>query len=942
MSLITRAAKALLILLTLGLAHGSALAATPANGTLTTSSGDLKYTAGPFFFANTTGTASDPVCKDDGASCDKFELTVQLPDDYDVTHPEDMVEVGVSWPDSTADFDLYIYSETGSLVARSAGSSDPEVAKFLAGKGIKKYTVVVIPFAPLGQSIEGRISLKVITGGGAGGGAGPVPLPPAASGLPPRFINYVSPPGLADNAGEPTMGWNQFTQRAMFVAYTETDRVTFPELLSPPLPQACDALWENKSYPAAVSSLDPILETEKTTGRTFSSQLTGANSIFAFSDDDGENWTPGQIAPPNGGPDHQSIFAGPYPAGYLGVKNPDGYAVYYCSQGNATAFCARSDTGGVTFGPGIPIRTPNDCTDISAIHGHVQVAPDGTVYVPNRICNRPDGRSTQTISVSTDAGQTWVVRDIPGTMAAQKDPAVGVASDGTIYACYEAPDHSAHAVVSKDQGRTWSNDYNISARAGVKTARFVTAVAGDPDRAACAFIGTDTAGNSEVLDFTGYWYPYVAATYDGGHTWHTVNVSPNDPVQGAGGVCVSGLSCNSSPNNRNLLDFNDIIMSEKGFLMFAYADGCIGDCVRNPAINSFSDKGVIARQTGGRGLLAAFDGVDPQPPKNACLSGTRTSKSAKLFWRAPDDGGAGISNYKVFRSSSPNTAGEFIGDAGAKQTFEDTSADPNVGKYYYTVVAQNPLGSGPVSNIAELPVGPEPVVESSCTVPGVTALTDPEGDATNRQASYDILSISAAEPANLEGKLALTMKVKSLATLPPNTFWAIRFNAPTPPQNGDAAYFVAMHTEGGTARFVYGTSYVQDATATSLTVYQIQGDIDPASAYNADGSIVLVADKALFGGLKPGDALAQILGTTRIITQTQGPIAGGSQDTADGGSYVVKGTEICKTGGGVPPERVTPATNGALKADTGRFGGALGLGLLLPLLGMAVLYRRKR
>ncbi len=870
-------------------------AAEPSSGTLTPTSEPISYTAGPFFVANPSPQAGlagvPPVCEDDGVSCDKFELTVTLPDNYDVTNPADLIEVSVVWPDASADFDMYVYDAAGVEVGRSASGADPEVARFIAGKGTKTYTVQVIPFTPLGQSIEGSIQLKQVSGGG--GGSGPAPLPPAASGLPPRFINYTSPPGLADTAGEPTMGWNPLSQRAMFIAGIETDRITFPELLTPALPQACEALWEDVTdLASSATTVDPILETEQTSGRTFvSNQFTGPNALFAYTDDDGDSWTSISAGPPNGGSDHQTIGVGPYPAGSPFAELSD-YAVYFCSQAsNAGAFCARSDTAGASFGPGVPVRTPEECGTSGGIHGHLQVAPDGTAYLPLRICTKPDGTSTQAVSVSTDAGVTWKVRYIPETQSAKKDPAVGVASDNTMYACYEAPDNSAHVAVSKDRGLTWSNDYNISARVGSKTVRFVTAVAGDPDRAACAFIATPTAGNSEALDFPGFWYGYVATTYDGGATWHTVNVTGEDPLQGAGGVCVSGIACTG--NNRNLLDFNDVIKDEKGFLMFAYADGCIGECPLDPNINSFSDNGVIARQTGGRGLLAEFDGAEPQLPKNACLAGSRTSRSARLSWRAPDNGGAEISNYKLFRSTDASTPGSFIADAGPKLAFEDKTADPAVEKYFYTVVAQNSLGSSVDSNKVELIVSPDLPVESPCTVPGVTAITDPAGDATNMQASYDIRSISVAEPENLPGKLVFTMKVGSLAMLPPNTLWAIRFIAPTAPANGDEAYFVGMHTQGGTAKYVYGTSFVQDAAAASLTVYQIDGEIDAASVFDPNGDIILVADKALFGNPVAGDSLAQLVGTTRPITQTTTPIAGAGQDTAENGSYRLRAASLC-------------------------------------------------
>ena len=52
----------------------------------------------------------------------------------------------------------------------------------------------------------------------------------------------------------------------------------------------------------------------------------------------------------------------------------------------------------MTFGPAVPIYT-DQC---GGLHGHVKVAPDGTVYVPNRGCG-----GTQGGVVSEDNGITW-------------------------------------------------------------------------------------------------------------------------------------------------------------------------------------------------------------------------------------------------------------------------------------------------------------------------------------------------------------------------------------------------------------------------------------------------------------------------------------------------------------------------------------------------------
>src|SRR5262249_49851821 len=134
-------------------------------------------------------------------------------------------------------------------------------------------------------------------------------------------------------------------------------------------------------------TLDPILVTDRTNGRTFVSQLSGAGSLMAFSDNDGGSWTPSQGAGIPAGPDHQTVGAGPLPPGvFTTLLYPS--AVYYCSQAIALAMCAVSLDGGLTFGPGIPMYNLTQC---GGLHGHIKIAPDGTAYVPNANCGNQQG-----------------------------------------------------------------------------------------------------------------------------------------------------------------------------------------------------------------------------------------------------------------------------------------------------------------------------------------------------------------------------------------------------------------------------------------------------------------------------------------------------------------------------------------------------------------------
>jgi hypothetical protein len=117
---------------------------------------------------------------------------------------------------------------------------------------------------------------------------------------------------------------------------------------------------------------------------------------------------------------------------------------------------------------------------------------------------------------------------------------------------------------------------------------------------------------------------FVSFTYDGGKTWHTVNATPNDPVQ-------RGCIWNGGGSNpcRNMLDFNDITIDKQGRVLVAYTDGCTTDavysCDKTKTVNgtctlpsqireyvsrsdcTFAKLSAVVRQWCGKGLLAAYD-----------------------------------------------------------------------------------------------------------------------------------------------------------------------------------------------------------------------------------------------------------------------------------------------------------------------------------------------
>src|SRR6185503_7490706 len=362
----------------------------------------------------------------------------------------------------------------------------------------------------------------------------PQPTPTPSNESAPGYTSYAAPPSMGNSAGEPTIGVNWNSGAAMFIASLQTLRVKWDDTASP-----APATWEDVSATnTSITSLDPILFTDSDAGpnrtnRTFVSQLLGKASAMSFTDDDGANWTIAMGSGINSGVDHQTIGGGPY------AKNPEGSlkggaiqlpglngqlypnAIYYASQDIGLAEIARSDDGGFTFGVAVPMWTLVQC---DGLHGQIKVAPDGTVYVPNKSCGGKQG-----VAVSEDNGASWNIRTVPDSTSGDTDPSLGIGADGTIYFGFADGDGHARVSVSHDRGLTWIFTQDVGVQHGVQNTVFPATIAGDSDRAAYFFLGSTTPGaNGRGTDttFPGTWYGYIATTYDGGESWITVNATP--------------------------------------------------------------------------------------------------------------------------------------------------------------------------------------------------------------------------------------------------------------------------------------------------------------------------------------------------------------------------------------------------------------------------------
>jgi PKD repeat protein len=754
------------------------------------------------------------------------------------------------------------------------------------------------------------------------------------------FQTYV--PDTPYSGGEPSIGANWQTENAMYLASFNPLRISFDDCSSP-----ANDTWTNTNIPRAVS-LDPILFTDHMlpsgmANRTFVSQLTGQDSITFYTDDDGANYSPSQGGGIPSGVDHQTIGGGPYKPNTTPAAGPRGSypnAVYYCSQDIATAFCARSDDGGTTFGAGIPIYELLQCT---GIHGHVKVAPDGTVYVPNRSCG---GKAS--VIVSNDNGITWSVRPNPGssTTGFLVDPSVGIGVNNvgkpsgqpsnTIYLGYQASDGHPRIAVSHDQGNTWINDQDVGTVLGIQNSTFPEVVAGDDNRAAYAFLGTTVGGNytdQATYNQSAPWHLYIATTFDGGVTWTTADVTPDDPVQ-RGSICNLGTtSCDNSPNDRNLLDFMDATVDAQGRTLVAYPDGCIGRCVTKPSgnfPNSYTSRASVARQSGGNRLFAAFDPIEPnlpgapKPKAEISSAGGPTTVS----WPATDNGGAPITSYKVYRREGASSFHLVATVSGT--TFSDNAFPAPATNNAYRVTAVNAIGEGPYCGEAV------PVVvtfESACVAPFIevggegipgAVPTDPTGG------ELTIERLNVGEPFTncADNSLSFIMKVKTLdpqntgmAVLPPNSEWHILFGV-TDTQGNAQRVFIEMDTFSPDSLVKPRTAIGRrDPTPTGTQDTRVcTNDLTttcPAisATFNKDGTIVfklnLAAPISFAAPAAPatgnaftwdGSAVGTDIGTAQVITGTTYVLVGATRglletvQSTSGEEYTRIGNTACATG----------------------------------------------
>src|SRR6266700_2739440 len=862
--------------------------ATPSAGTLNPGGATVNWAG-----TATGGSSLDESTCVEGVNCDTFILTLSgTPADW--TGLKARLTISCADPSGVSDYDLYVHKgdNGGPIVpgGESAhGGTPPEVVDLDPSNpaiGTGQFSVHVVYFSAT-AAFQYSGSASAISTSAASALA---PSAPQDNGPKIGFENFEAPGTLVQvasssqgptahtveymghDAGEPSVGVNwKSPNSATGVTNFQSDLQTLFIKFDDSCPSnGQKATWYNSAAPTSLFvDSDPIGFTDRDTGRAFASKLTltSPSCKISFTDTDGldalgqptlAGWSPSS-GPLGSGIDHETIGGGPYHAPIPSLPTPYPHAVYYCSQDLVTAFCLRSDDGGATYGPPVPTYT----SQCGGLHGHVKVAPDGTVYLPNNNCG-----GAGAVVVSEDNGLTWNIRPVQNgtsqTIANSnlQDPAVGIDNTSRVYFAMSS---STVVATSTDRGQTWQNIYDVGAVYTLKNIAFPAAVAADANRAAVAFYGSTTGGDGSANSFNGVWHLYVANTFDGGQTWTTTDVTPNDPLQRG---CI--WSHGGADICRNLLDFFDMTVDKQGRVEVGYVDGCTdGTCVQAALTakgNAYTARGVIARQSSGRRLIAAFDPPNPLHAKSVpgmpSVTVRRVGFVVHLAWSEADTGNSSIKSYQIWRGTASNAETLLTTVGGSQKTYNDLTATDITKTYYYKLLAVNSVGMSCANNEIAAPY-----IGDTCS--GLILQRTPPGHPEQplqgtAPASLAIDYIAAGEPPGTSN-LMFKMKVTDLSSVPPNSRWRIVWNSYAAQSYDPAAeqFYAGMRTDSnGTASFEYGT--VSPAVVGLVIGVPTETPIGAlsGSSFNADGTITLIVPKSAVGNPQPGDLLSVVNGRT--------------------------------------------------------------------------------
>jgi hypothetical protein len=358
--------------------------------------------------------------------------------------------------------------------------------------------------------------------------------------------------------------------------------------------------WQKLAIDGHLTTLDPYLYVDRTTGRVYKSDLAGTCQVLSWSDDRGETWSHAPAACNQS--DHQTIVAGK-PATLPTVGYPN--VLYNCSQtvgynGYSTATgCARSLDGGMSWTPSgafayadpspyVPDTESGDGGVPGVCNGDtgpIFAGPDGRLYVPRGWCGQPwlaysddEGATFTRVQVAKNGMNTTIDGGFgvvaPGHGQADHEAAAVADKKGNVYYLWMAKDRLPYLAVSHDRGATFGAPLKV-APPGVREAWGPSLDIDDKGRVAMAFMGST---NSPGAPWTA---SYASASFTG-YLGLIAKPSDRKPVVVAGPVSRPNAPfvyghCGPDRCDDGVLDFIDVAFAPDGSVWGAFVDSALGD-----------------------------------------------------------------------------------------------------------------------------------------------------------------------------------------------------------------------------------------------------------------------------------------------------------------------------------------------------------------------------
>src|SRR5205823_3205052 len=268
-----------------------------------------------------------------------------------------------------------------------------------------------------------------------------------------------------------------------------------------------------------------------------------------------------------------------------------------------------------------------------------------------------------------------------------------------------------------------------------------------------------------------------------------------------------------------------------------------------------------------------------------------------LAWSPPSsDGGAPITNYKVYRGTSSNGE-KFLADAGPVLAYTDTSVN-NGQTYYYQVTAENSAGEGPRSNEASAtpnapatpPTPPQGLTATAGDGTVDLAWSAPGSDGGSPITNYKIYRGGSSNGETLLDTIGDVLSYTDTSVTNGNTYYykvsAVNSVNEGPLSNEASATPAAPHTAPGAPR---------DLVATA-------GDASVSLSWSppsSDGGAPITNYK-IYRGTVSGGQLSLIATVPDVLSYTDSPLTNGK-------TYYYKVTAVNEVGEG-PPSNEASAT----------------------------------